>query len=58
MLGVVSSPDPTPHRESGLAHFRPFLVVADSAVQDPGLPIRLQACGLSCENAVAAPPHN
>ena len=28
----------------GLAHFEPFLVFADSTVQDPGLPIRLQAC--------------
>ena len=28
----------------GLAHFEPFLVFADSTVQDLGLPISLQAC--------------
>ena len=38
-------PRPHPQKEGkGLAHFEPFLVFADSTVQDPGLPIRLQAC--------------
>ena len=40
---------PRPHpqkEEEGLAHFEPFLVFADSTVQDPGLPIRLQACDI------------
>ena len=39
---------PRPHPQKGgkgLAHFEPFLVFADSTVQDPGL-IRLQACDL------------
>ena len=30
----------------------PFLVFADSTVQDPGLPIRLQECDLSCDKAI------
>ena len=29
-----------------------FLVFADSTVQDPGLPIRLQACDFSCDKAI------
>ena len=44
---LVSFPDPK--GEKGLAHFEPFLVFADSTVQDPGLPIRLQACDFSCD---------
>ena len=45
--GIVGSLVPRPHPQKegkGLAHFEPFLVFADSTVQDPGLPIRLQAC--------------
>ena len=49
---IVSCPDPTLCKEKGLAHFKPFLVFADSTVQDPGLPIRLQACDFSCDKAI------
>ena len=49
---VVLCPDPTLCKEKGLAHFEPFLVFADSTVQDPGLPIRLQACDFSCDKAI------
>ena len=42
-ISLVPRPHP-PKEGKGLAHFEPFLVFADSTVQDPGLPIRLQAC--------------
>ena len=41
------SQTPPPHGEKGLAHFERYLVFADSTVQEPGLPIRLQVCDLS-----------
>ena len=47
LIRVYGSLVPRPHPQKegkGLAHFEPFLVFADSTVQDPGLPIRLQAC--------------
>ena len=50
-LYLVSFPDPPPSGEKGLAHFEHFLVFADSTVQDPGLPIRLQACDFSRDQA-------
>ena len=37
---IVSFPDPVPKKGKGLAHFEPFLVFADSTVQDPGLPVK------------------
>ena len=48
MCSLVPRPHPR-KKEEGLAHFEPFLVFADSTVQDPGLPIRLQACDFSCD---------
>ena len=36
-------------RGKGLAHFEPFLGLADSTVQDPGLPIIFKACDFQCD---------
>ena len=48
-ISVVLFPDPDPHTGKGSAHFEPFLGFADSTVQDPGLPIRFEACDISCD---------
>ena len=45
---IVSFPDPTLKEGKGSGTFQAILGFADSTVQDPELPIRFEACDLSC----------
>ena len=50
VVSCQTPPGPVPlRREEGLALFEPFLGFADSTVQNPGLPIRLQVCVQTCD---------